>query len=104
MSALGAPEILGPLGIRQVVTSIRLSEHLAGPVVHRLHGDMIEHDSDEEIEIRAQTLYATALLTDAINEIRPADKQVVVPQIDFRLWNAYHATSWPHHLTRTVMY
>ncbi len=67
-------------------------------------GDMIERDSDEEIEIRAQTLYATALLTDAINEIRPADKQVVVPQIDFRLWNAYHATFRPHHLTRTVMY
>lgn len=67
-------------------------------------GEMIERDSDEEIEIRAHTLYATALLTDAINEIRPADEQVVVPQIDFRLWNAYHATSWPHHLTRTVMY
>ena len=67
-------------------------------------GDMIERDSDEEIEIRAHTLYATALLTDAINEIRPADQQVVVPQIDFRLWNAYHATFWPHHLTRTVMY
>ena len=67
-------------------------------------GEMIERDSDEEIEIRAHTLYATALLTDAINEIRPVDKQVVVPQIDFRLWNAYHATFWPHHLTRTVMY
>ena len=67
-------------------------------------GEMIKRDSDEEIEIRAHTIYATALLTDAINEIRPADEQVVVPQIDFRLWNAYHATSWPHHLTRTVMY
>ncbi|NOX68908.1 MAG: hypothetical protein GXP15_06965 [Gammaproteobacteria bacterium] len=67
-------------------------------------GEMIARDSDEEIEIRAHTIYATALLTDAINEIRPTDAQVVVPQIDFRLWNAYHATSWPHHLTRTVMY
>jgi len=67
-------------------------------------GEMIARDSDEEIEIRAHTIYATALLTDAINEIRPANAQVVVPQIDFRLWNAYHATSWPHHLTRTVMY
>lgn len=67
-------------------------------------GEMIKRDSDEEIEIRAHTIYATALLTDAINEIRPADEQVVVPQIDFRLWSAYHATSWPHHLTRTVMY
>ncbi len=67
-------------------------------------GDMIERDSEEEIEIRAHTLYATALLTDAINDIRPADQQLVVPQVDFRLWNTYHATSWPHHLTRTIMY
>ena len=67
-------------------------------------GELIERDSDEEIEIRAHTLFATALLTDAINIIRPADQQVLVPQIDFRLWNAYHATFWPHHLTRTIMY
>jgi hypothetical protein len=67
-------------------------------------GAMIERDSDEEIEIRAHTLYATALLTDAINAIRPADRQLVIPQVDFRLWKTYHATFWPHHLTETVMY
>ena len=67
-------------------------------------GVMIERDSDEEIEIRAHTLYATALLTDAINALRPADLQVVIPQVDFRLWSSYHATFRPHHLTRTVMY
>ena len=67
-------------------------------------GDMIERDTDEEIEIRAHTLYATALLTDAINVLRPADLQVVIPQVDFRLWSKYHATFRPHHLTRTVMY
>ena len=67
-------------------------------------GDMIERDSDEEIEIRAHTLYATALLTDAINALRPSDLQVVIPQVDFRLWSNYHASFRPHHLTRTVMY
>lgn len=67
-------------------------------------GDMIERDSDEEIEIRAHTLYATALLTDAINTLRPPDLQLVIPQVDFRLWSRYHATFRPHHLTRTVMY
>ena len=69
--------------------------------------DLIPRDSDEEIEIRAHTLYATALLTDAINAIRPADMQVVIPQVDYRLWSAYHAafpTLRPHHLTRTIMY
>jgi hypothetical protein len=67
-------------------------------------GELIERDSPEEIEIRAHTLYATALLTDAINTIRPADRQLLVPQVDYRLWKAYHATFRPHHLTRTTMY
>lgn len=67
-------------------------------------GDHIPRDSAEEVEIRAHTVYATALLTDAINRIRPAEKALVVPQLDFRLWKSYHATFWPHHLTRTIMY
>ena len=67
-------------------------------------GDHIPRDSDEEVEIRAHTLYATALLTDAINGLRPAELALVVPQLDFRLWKSYHATFWPHHLTRTIMY
>ena len=67
-------------------------------------GDHIPRDSAAEVEIRAHTLYATALLTDAINQIRPASLALVVPQLDFRLWKSYHATFWPHHLTRTVMY
>ena len=61
-------------------------------------------DSEEEIEIRAHTLYATALLTDAINELRPPSLQLIIPQVDYRLWKAFHATFWPHHLTQTIMY
>ena len=68
------------------------------------NGEMIERDSDAEIEIRAHTIYATALLTDAVNAIRPPDKQLLIPEIDYRLWKTYHATFKPHHLTRTVMY
>lgn len=67
-------------------------------------GDEIPRDSDEEIEIRAHTVYATALLTESINARRGDDRALVIPQVDFRLWSAYHATPWPHHLTRTVMY
>ncbi len=74
-------------------------------LTHRIAaGEMIERDSDEEIEIRAHTLYATALLTDAINAIRPPDMQLLIPQVDYRFWKTYHATFRPHHLTRTVMY
>jgi hypothetical protein len=67
-------------------------------------GELIERDSDEEIEIRANTLWATAMLTDEINRIRPDRLRLVIPQVDFRLWKSYHATFWPHHLTRTIMY
>jgi hypothetical protein len=64
----------------------------------------IPRDSHQEIEIRAHCLYATALLADEINKLRPPDQQVIIPQIDARLWTHYHTTSWPHHLTRTIMY
>ena len=65
---------------------------------------MIERDSMQEIEIRAHMLYATALLREEVNKIRPADMQVIIPQIDARLWLPYHTTFWPHHLTKTIMY
>jgi hypothetical protein len=65
---------------------------------------LIARDSDWEIEVRAHCIYASALLAQEINRIRPRDRQIVVPQIDFRLWSHYHTTWWPHHLTKTIMY
>ncbi len=65
---------------------------------------LIPRDSRQEIEIRAHCLYATALLTEEINKVRGAKEQVIIPQIDARLWTHYHTTSWPHHLTKTIMY
>jgi len=65
---------------------------------------LIPRDSPQEIEIRAHSLYATALLAEEINKIRPAGQQIIIPQIDARLWSHYHTTFWPHHLTRTIMY
>lgn len=67
-------------------------------------GTMIVRDSQEEVEIRAHSIYATALLTDEINVRRPADRQLLIPEVDYRLWKTYHATHYPHHLTRTIMY
>ena len=67
-------------------------------------GDLIPRDSDEEIEIRAHALHATALLTEAIDRRRLPALRLVIPQVDYRLWKAYHATFWPLHLTRTDMY
>ncbi len=67
-------------------------------------GSLIARVSEEEVEIRAHTVYATALLTSALNEIRPPELALVIPQVDFRLWKSYHATFAAHHLTRTTMY
>ncbi len=65
---------------------------------------LIPRDSRWEIEIRAHCLYATALLADEINKLRPANMQIIIPQVDARLWTHYHTTTWPHHLTQTIMY
>lgn len=65
---------------------------------------LIPRDSTQEIEIRAHCLYATALLREEINKIRPPEMQVIIPQIDARLWLPFHTTFWPHHLTLTIMY
>jgi len=64
----------------------------------------VARDSAAEVEIRANSIYAIARLTDEINARRPGLEPLLMPQVDFRLWKAYHATHWPHHLTRTVMY
>ena len=67
-------------------------------------GKMVARDSEEEIEIRAHTIYGVALLTEEVNKRRPRNQHVINAQIDARLWTHYHATFWPHHLTRTTMY
>lgn len=72
---------------------------------HQINSLMIvERDTDAEIEIRANSLYAVARLTDEVNARRKGLEPLLNPQIDFRLWKTYHATHWPHHLTKTVMY
>ena len=66
--------------------------------------ELIPRNSAQEVEIRAHSIYATALLREEINKIRPPDLQVIIPQVNERLWTHYHTTFWPHHLTRTIMY
>lgn len=89
-----------PAGLR-VMGILRYSEELDRAIgEHRL----IEAGSPWEVELRAHTIYATALLTDEVNKLRPPELQVIVPQIDARFWVAFHKTHWPHHLTQTVYY
>ena len=67
-------------------------------------GRLLDAGGPWEVEIRAHTIYATALLTDAVNALRPPELQVIVPVIDARLWLPYHRTHYPHHFTRTIYY
>lgn len=64
----------------------------------------VKRDSDAEVELRASSIYCIALLTEEINKRRPGMTPLLMPQVDFRFWKTYHATHWPHHLTKTVMY
>lgn len=65
---------------------------------------IVPRDSEEEVEIRAASIWACHLLTRAINEKRPSDRRVIEPVVDGRLWTHYHETHWPHHLTVTTAY
>jgi hypothetical protein len=64
----------------------------------------VARNSQAEIELRASSIYVIAKLTEEINKRRSGMEPLLQPQIDFRFWKTYHATHWPHHLTKTVMY
>ena len=76
------------------------------PELEKQINDLVEvkRDSEAEIELRASSIYVIAKLTDEINKRRPGMDPLLQPQVDFRFWKTYHATHWPHHLTKTVMY
>jgi len=76
------------------------------PALEKQINDLVEvkRDSDAEIELRASSIYVIAKLTEEINKRRPGMDPLLQPQVDFRFWKTYHATHWPHHLTKTVMY
>ena len=76
------------------------------PALEQQINDLVEvkRDSDAEIELRASSIYVIAKMTEEINKRRPGMDPLLQPQVDFRFWKTYHATHWPHHLTKTVMY
>ena len=85
----------------EVMKIVEYSEELRNKITN---GEIIARDSLEEIEIRSTSLYITAKLTEEINKRRPAEKSIIIPHLDYRLWKQYHATHRPHHLTITTMY
>lgn len=89
-----------PLGL-ELLGILHYSDELAATIASHT---MLPRDSPQEVEIRAHTVYAVALLTEAINAIRPAASAIVMGQVDARIWTHFHTTFRPHHLTRTIMY
>ena len=64
----------------------------------------IEHDSDMEIEIRANMIYAIELIRQRMNEMGIKKNSV---QIDNALWLLSKNKEYkknPYHLTRTIYY
>jgi hypothetical protein len=64
----------------------------------------IEAGSPWEVELRAATVWACHELALAVNELRPAEEQVIDAQIDARFWLPFHKGPVRHHLTRTIYY
>ena len=83
---------------------MKITEYSKNLKENIMKGNIIERDSQEEIEIRAASLFATAKLTEEINIRRNKKDQLIIPQLDYRIWKQYHATHRPHHLTVTTMY
>jgi putative queuosine salvage protein len=89
-----------PAGLRAMGV-LRYSNELATAIDD---GRLIEAGSAWELELRANTIHACALLCEQVNALRPLELRVIAPQIDARLWLAFHRTHAPHHLTRTIAY
>jgi Potential Queuosine, Q, salvage protein family len=89
-----------PAGLRAMGV-LRYSDELARAVDG---GVLIEAGSRWELELRAQTIVACDELCRCVNELRPPELRVIVPQIDARFWLPFHKTHAPHHLTRTTYY
>jgi hypothetical protein len=89
-----------PAALR-VMGVLRYSDDLDRAIAR---GEPIAAGSSQEIELRAHTINACSILCELVNELRPAELRVVVPQVDARLWLPFHKTHAPHHLTRTIHY
>jgi hypothetical protein len=89
-----------PVALR-VMGILEYSEDLEAAIEAR---EEIPAGSAWEVEIRAHSLFACDLLAAELNARRPAERQLITPQVDARLWTHFHTTHWPHHLTRTTMY
>jgi len=65
-------------------------------------GTIVAVGSNEEIEIRAQTVTAMLKLMEEINKIR--DEKINMLRLDYAIWSLAGGLCGPHHLTPTTSY
>ncbi|HAQ05831.1 MAG: hypothetical protein UX53_C0023G0009 [Candidatus Azambacteria bacterium GW2011_GWB2_46_37] len=63
---------------------------------------IVQPGSNEEIEIRAQTVTAMLKLMEEINKIR--DEKINMLRLDYAIWSLAGGLCGPHHLTPTTSY
>lgn len=78
---------------------LEYSHELAYRVDNRI---LIPEGSDEEIEIRAHTIYASDILCKEVNTYR--EHKVTPNVIDRYLWLEGHKSKRPRHFTMTISY
>jgi len=89
------PKSLRAMGV------IEYAPHLAKIVDNQ---ELVEKDSQEEVEIRAATIHAAKRIQDRINSLR-TDNPVNALHIDYKLWESGRTyKDSKHHLTRTIAY
>lgn len=116
MSSFGWPfpvlkdaDALGPIADYAVPAALEemgilvYSQEVKRKIMNR---EIIKPGSREEIEIRAQTVYAMLKLMKEINKIRPATGRgtINIMELDYMIWNLGRGVETPHHLTPTTAY
>lgn len=100
---------IGPLADYQVPNALRTlgilkyCEELANRVDM---GWIVEKNSQEEIEIRAQTVHAMCRLLDEINVLRRKNhiKKITMVELDYVIWRMGRESKLKHHRTFTTAY
>lgn len=102
-------DALGPIADYAVPAALEdmgilvYSQGLKRKIVER---EIIQKNSREEIEIRAQSTYAMWKLMKEINKIRPLIGRgtINMMELDYMIWKIGRGVETPHHLTPTTAY
>lgn len=100
--------VFADYGLPKVMRHLNILEYTPELARKVDNQEIIKSKSNEELEIRAATVYAADKLIRKINEYRgvenKSDKAVNALHIDYKLWAESRNIKTPHHLTPTINY